>query len=184
MKDAERRLWEQALVIRCQAGDNSAYSELVGAFQGGLARYVGHIVGRQDVDDLLQQVWLDVYLKLHTLRNLRAFRAWIYRIARDKAYASCRRKRPVTVEYVDQESPNEERGEPVFSREEIAGVHRCLQQLSLKHREVMMLRFFENMAYEEIAETLCCSVGTVRSRIYYARRALRREMEEENYAGE
>lgn len=177
MKDTERRLWEQALVIRCQAGDDTAFSELVRAFHGGLARYVGHIMGRPDVDDLLQQVWLDVYLKLHTLRSVKAFRAWIYRIARDKAYASCRRRRCLTVEYRDDEASRDVQDEPVFSQEEIAGVRLCLQRLSIKHRDVLVLRFFENMAYEEIATTLRCQIGTVRSRMYYARRALRHEME-------
>ena len=59
-------------------------------------------------------------------------------------------------------------------------MHRCLEALRPEHREVLLLRFLEEMSYESIAEVVGCSVGTVRSRLHYAKAALRREMERDH----
>jgi RNA polymerase sigma-70 factor (ECF subfamily) len=85
MNGATYRIWEQTLVVRCQAGDDDAFAELMGLYEARLRYYVEGLAGRtNDADDILQDVWLDVYLKIHKLRSPKAFRAWLYRIARDK----------------------------------------------------------------------------------------------------
>ena len=181
MDNPVSRLWEHTVVVRCQAGDNSAFTELMGIYHKRLDYYVRNIAGQPtDVDDILQDVWLDVYLKVHKLRSPEAFRVWLYRIARDKVYAVFRKNRLTSVEYLDPDPPTESCEEPSFSDDEIDRVQRSLQILDPKHREVLTLKFLEDMTYEEIAASLRCPIGTVRSRIYYAKRALRRQMEEES----
>jgi RNA polymerase sigma-70 factor (ECF subfamily) len=67
--------------------------------------------------------------------------------------------------------------DPGFSAEDAQRIHVALDGLAPEHREVLVLRFVEDMSYDEIAEATECPLGTVRSRIYYAKRALRRAME-------
>lgn len=65
----------------------------------------------------------------------------------------------------------------VFSSEDVGKIHRCLKELLPEYREVLMLRFLEQMSYHEISQVLNCSLGTVKSRIYYAKLVLKKEME-------
>ena len=62
--------------------------------------------------------------------------------------------------------------------EDAAKLHRCLERLKPLHKEVLLLRFLEEMSYEQIADVLDCNIGTVRSRIFHAKLALKRELEE------
>ena len=173
------RLREEILVLRVQAGDDAAFAELFSEFEQRVSLYVRRVMGdTSDVEDVLQQVWLDVYRKIPKLRQPRAFRAWLYRIARDTAYGFYRKNKVVPAECVVREVADDTTDEPSFSTKDIERIRRCLQRVSRDHRDVLMLRFLEEMSYEEIATALRCKLGTVRSRIYYAKRALRREMEE------
>jgi RNA polymerase sigma-70 factor (ECF subfamily) len=67
--------------------------------------------------------------------------------------------------------------EPVFNAEDAAQVHAALDELAPEHREVLVLRFLEDMSYENIAQAIGCQIGTIRSRLHYAKRALRRALE-------
>ena len=113
------------------------------------------------------------------LREAERFSPWLYRIARDRAYRELRKRR-VPVEqsdgaYLADESAGEE-----FTAEDAAAVHEALDGLSPEHREALLLRFIEAMSYEQIAGVTGCSVGTVRSRIHYGKRALRNIIERSN----
>ena len=67
--------------------------------------------------------------------------------------------------------------EDIFSVEDAAKIHRCLKELQPEHREVLMLRFLEQMSYKQISDVTNCSLGTIKSRIHYAKLALKKEME-------
>jgi RNA polymerase sigma-70 factor (ECF subfamily) len=127
-------------------------------------------------DDLLQDVWLEVYRGVARLADPGAFPAWLYQIARRQALRVLRKKRRplASLEGVDLAEEGEEDD---FSAEDAERVHAALRQLAPEHREVLLLRFFEGMPYEDIAHVTGCQLGTVRSRIHYAKRALRRVME-------
>ena len=105
-----------------------------------------------------------------------AFPAWLYRIARHRALGELRKKRqPLSsLEGIDLAEEGEDDD---FSAEDAERVHAALGRLAPEHREVLLLRFFEGMTYEDIARVTGCQLGTVRSRIHYAKRALRRVME-------
>ena len=183
MKDSVRkatgRLLEQSIVIRCQARDDDAFEELVEMFQKRLSYYVERLVGdRHDADDVLQDVWVDVYRAIPNLRSPRAFRVWLYRIARDKVYTMFRKRSTWMNLTDDAELPADDRDEPEFSAENAARIHAGLAALPPAQREVLVLRFIENMSYEEIAGATGCRLGTIRSRIHYAKQALRKNMKE------
>src|SRR5262245_17526759 len=176
MSDALDQLYERMLVARCQVGDADAFADLVGRYQARLHYFLRRTLGSkraERVDDLLQDVWLDVYRSLPRLADPAAFPAWVYRIARNRAYGELRREqRTVTIDTrVDCEAPDEP--DEVFSADEARVVHECLDELTQEQREVLVLRFLEEMNYESIADVVGCGVGTVRSRLHYAKKALR-----------
>jgi RNA polymerase sigma-70 factor (ECF subfamily) len=178
MTDVAERVYRSILVVRCQAGDRAAFEELVGLYQARLRYFLARMVGDDDAaDDLLQEVWFEVYRGVARLADPGAFTAWLYRIARHRALAGLRKKRPdwSSLEGVEVAEAGEEDD---FSAEDAGRVNAALGHLAPEHREVLLLRFFEGMAYDDIAGVLGCRLGTVRSRLHYAKRALRRVMGE------
>ncbi len=182
MSDFFDRLWEQTLVIRSQGGDEAAFTELVQVYDRRLRYFIGRLVGPEgDFEDILQEVWLDTYRYLPRLRSPKAFRVWLYRITRDKVNLYFRKAYQSEISLADVEIEDECSADPVFLVEETEQIERCLNEITPEHREVLILRFVEDMSYDEIAQMLDCQLGTVRSRIHYAKRALRRVMEEMNH---
>lgn len=174
---ARNRLIEQVLVLRCQMGDRSAFVELIQRYEAPLRYFVARLLEDPEMaEDILQDTWLAVIRKIHTLRQFDTFSAWLYRVARNNVYKELRKKKILRVLPENAPLPNDNE-EPVFSPEDAAKVHKCLERLRPEHKEVLMLRFLEEMSYQQIAQVVNCSLGSVRSRIYYAKRALKREME-------
>jgi RNA polymerase sigma-70 factor (ECF subfamily) len=179
MSDQSERLYERLLVMRCQTGDEEAYRELVERFSPRLRYFLHKVLPRRDrADDLLQEVWIDVFRQLPRLQNVEAFTAWIYRIARGKATLELRRngRAPMAADLPELAAAPDQ--EPVFSREDAARIHAALDELPAEQREVLVLRFLEELSYEDIGGIVGCPLGTVRSRIHYARQALQRLLED------
>jgi RNA polymerase sigma-70 factor (ECF subfamily) len=137
------------------------------------------LVGIGEADDVLQEVWLDVFRSVARLKDVGAFRGWLYQIARTRALKVFRKRRlqfePIEAEQlVDAEQNADE-----FSADEAQRVHTALDKLPAVHREVLVLRYIEDMSYEEIAAIVSCQIGTVRSRLHYAKRALGNELQKE-----
>jgi RNA polymerase sigma-70 factor (ECF subfamily) len=182
MADITDRFYVGILVVRCQAGDPSAFEELVSLYQARLRYFLQKMV--QDphrVDDLLQEVWFDVFRHLPGLADPGAFRAWLYQVARHRAFRELRKRGQVfgSLDGVDLPAPRDH--EDDFSAEEAELVHNALDRLEAEHREVLLLRFLQDMSYEEMARATGCPLGTVRSRLHYAKRALRRVIEKEKH---
>lgn len=177
MTDTADRLYERILVLRCQARDPSAFEEVVVRYSPRLRYYLRKMLGgSQAAEDALQDVWLDAFRGITKLNEPGAFPAWIYRLARDRAFRELRRRRHVLLlEDFDLAGGAEDEGE--FSAEDAGRIREALDALTPGHREVLLLRFIEGMAYEEIAAIVGCRVGTVRSRFHYAKGALRRIIE-------
>ena len=167
---------DQILILRCQLRDRQAFAELIDRYQRPLRYFIARLVRTPDLaDELSQETWLTVLSKIHTLRNTATFNVWLYRIARNKVYQELRRKR-VTVELDESlEAADDTVDEIDF--EDAAQLHRCLERLQPVHKEVLLLRFLEGMSYEQIADVLDCKLGTVRSRLFHAKCALKRELE-------
>jgi RNA polymerase sigma-70 factor, ECF subfamily len=170
--DAYRRL----LVLRCQVGDRGAFEELVRHAQPRLERFLRKMLtGEANVDDVIQDVWMDVLRGIGRLSDPAALLPWLYRIAHNRAFSMLRRRRPMAViDDDDVQAPGEETS---FTFEDRQAVHAAMDQLAAEHREVLLLRFMEDLSYEEIAEVTGCQLGTVRSRIHNAKRQLRRILE-------
>lgn len=177
MAEAAERIYARLLVIRCQARDEAAFEELVERYTPRLRYYLRELLGSEPAaDDALQDVWLDAFRALPRLADPGAFAAWIYRLARDRAFRELRRSRrwrPLVEEDLCAEASDLEE----FTADDARRVHEALALLLPEHREVLVLRFLEQMPYDDIARVVGCRLGTVRSRLHYAKRALKRILE-------
>ena len=178
MKENER-IDDRIYVIRAQLGDDDAFMKLVDYYSGRLLYYIRRFLEDADrSDDVLQEVWLTVYKKINTLRDASAFSVWLYRTARNRAIRRLRDdSRYVFVGRHDESALIDDNRES-WLFDDINKLHRVLTTLSPEQKEAIILRFFEEMSYQEISEIVGCSVGTVRSRIHYAKQELRKKMKE------
>ena len=175
--DSREQLIEQMLILRCQMGDKEAFAGLIERYQRPLRYFVSRLLDdAQASEDLLQDTWLTVIGRISGLKKPEAFSIWLYRIARNKVYHQLRKKKVWSKLIENFEAPNEIEDD-IVSLEDIAKVHECLKKLRPEHKEVLMLRFLEQMSYQQISQVMNCNVGTVRSRIYYAKLALKKELE-------
>jgi RNA polymerase sigma-70 factor (ECF subfamily) len=133
-------------------------------------------IAAESADDLVQETWFDVYRKINALQQPDAFAAWLYRIARDKAYRQMRRRPTPTARIDESTTAAASFDEDTFDAEELAQMKAALDALPQDHREVLVLRFIEGMSYEQIAAIIGCPLGTVRSRIHYAKSAIREKL--------
>lgn len=174
MTDADLILCE-LLVLRCQRRDRRAADELVTLFEKPLLYYLRRMVGSEaDAWDLVQETWVSVFKALPTLRDARALPAFLYRTARNQALALLRHRNADLRLYAAVEAPpNDTDREPDFTSEVAAAVHAGLNKLSLPHREALTLFFLEQLSIEEIASVLAIPIGTVKSRLHHAKKALR-----------
>jgi len=175
--------YELTLVVRSQIGDEVAFAELLRMYSPRLRFYVAKMLHErhESAEDLLQEIWLSAFRALPRLKDAAAFRAWLFRLARDRV---CREFRRVRIQFCRYEgSQMEEMAGQSESSESFDAetVRQYLNLLSPEHREALLLRFIEDMPYEDIARVTGSSLGTVRSRIHYAKRALRRAFEEKSY---
>jgi len=171
------KLIEQVLILRCQIGDKDAFAELIERYQAPLRYFISRLSANPETaEDIFQDTWLTVIRRIHSLKKIDAFSTWLYRIARNKVYQHFRRKRKLSELDQNIAVPNNTEND-VFSPEDAEKIHRCLKELLPEYREVLMLRFLEQMSYEQISQVINCRLGTVKSRIHYAKLALKKEME-------
>jgi RNA polymerase sigma-70 factor, ECF subfamily len=181
MSDAAERLYERVLVVRCQTGEPAALAELIARYGPRLRFYLAKMAGDGVADDLLQDVWVNVFANIARLNDAGAFGGWVYRIARDKAYCELRRRRTPMLPFDEasiEAAIGEAEDETDWTAEDVERVRAALDRLPPEQREVLVLQFVEDMNYEQIAALIACPVGTVRSRIHYAKRALRSALDE------
>ncbi len=177
-----QHLGESVLVVLAQTRDLAAFQELVIRYQGRLTYYVRRLVGcTHESEDVLQEVWLVVYRRLSTLKSPQAFRVWLFKIAHDLAVNHLRRSarlpKPLSPEI--EQSEILDTWNEFDAMRDVELVHQTLDSLSHEHREVLTLRFLEQMELSEIAEVVSCSIGTVKSRLHYAKMALRQKIQGE-----
>ena len=171
------KLIEHVLLLRCQIGDREAFAELIERYERPLRYFISRLLENSEMtEDIFQDTWLTVIPRIHGLKEIDAFPVWLYRIARNKVYQQLRKDKK-EIELNEKIAVPNDAEDDKFSHEDAAKLHKCLEKLRPEHKEVLMLRFLEQMSYDRISQVINCNVGTVRSRIYYAKLALKKEME-------
>lgn len=172
------------LIDEVLAGDSKSFELIVRRYQDRLFNTIFHVVGsREEAEDVVQEAFVQAYLKLKTFKHNSAFYTWLYRIAFNTAISHRRKRRPeVSVEAAREllgEEPvdaREDASDRLIRDERSAQVHRALAELSDEHRAILVLREMEGLCYERISEVLDLPVGTVRSRLHRARLQMRDQL--------
>jgi RNA polymerase sigma-70 factor (ECF subfamily) len=172
------------LVASARAGDPAAFAALVGRYQERIARLVRGMVPESDTEDVTQEAFLKAYRKLGAFDGRSAFYTWLYRIAANTAMDWRKRQRhrrhaplPETPEGEDATPAREPGPEHAAVRREMAArIDAAIAALPPKYHEILVLREVEGLAYDEIAERLRLSRGTVESRLFRARERLRERL--------
>lgn len=174
------------LVHRAQAGDLEAYDALVRRYQERIYGVVYHMTSNhEDAADLAQEAFVRAYRALSSFKGDSSFFTWLYRIAVNQTLNFLKQRRnrghlslndldfqaendPDIVALISEKTPRRETG----LRELQERLNTALQKLSEQHRMVVTLHDIQGLRHEQIAEIMKCNVGTVRSRLHYARQQL------------
>ena len=171
------------LVNSARRGDRGAYAELVRRNYPGVIRTVYHLCGDEHLaEDAAQEAFLKAWQHLPTYQHRSSLKNWLYRIAVNAALDKLRSEPQLTVQDVDElDMPDSKPGpEAIMERKErAAAVHQAVWSLPVASRSVLVLRELERFSYREIAETLDIPLGTVMSRLNYARERLRELLKNE-----
>jgi RNA polymerase sigma-70 factor, ECF subfamily len=170
-----------------QSGDPAAFARLVGRWQARVARFLARLVGDRDaVADLCQDVFLRVYLARSRYRDQDAFSTWLFQIALNVARDALRRQRRLVVPGLFPDPPDEiSRPDTVYEQRELVQiVEEALARLPPPLREVLVLRHYEEMSFEEIGRLLQVPASTLKSRFAVALERLRLELKQRGYSHE
>jgi RNA polymerase sigma factor (sigma-70 family) len=171
-----KHLYQELLAIRAKRGDKEAFDEIVRIFERPLFYYVRRLVKRdEDAWDVLQEIWVKAFRGLGALRETKRFRIWLYAIAHRTVmshYRAAYRSQAVLEEAFGVEAAVEVDSLP--NSEDAERVHFALAQLDPDFRAVLILRFLEELSVEETAEVIGVPSGTVKSRLFHAKQALKK----------
>jgi RNA polymerase sigma-70 factor, ECF subfamily len=181
---------DQQLVERVQRGDKGAFDLLVSKYQRKIFRLLSRLIrDSAEVEDVAQEAFIKAYRALPNFRGDSAFYTWLYRIAINTAknhLVSQGRRAPTSTEANIEDAETFDDGEHLrdlntpdsmlLSKQVGEAVNRAIDQLPEDLRTAIVLREIEGLSYEEIAESMNCPIGTVRSRIFRAREAIAQEL--------
>jgi len=187
---------DEILVTRSQAGDMEAFDELVTRYRGKIyAMTVNMIHNEADAWDLAQDTFVKAWKALPKFQARSNFYTWLYRISHNVTYDWLRKRQnrvdkpefddSIQSNQIDKSAPTSPRDMPRpdenAERMELKqSILDAIAQLSPEHRSVILLKEVEGLRYEEIAERIECTVGTVMSRLFYARKKLQAIFTEQN----
>jgi RNA polymerase sigma-70 factor (ECF subfamily) len=181
---------DQQLVQRVQRGEKAAFDLLVIKYQRKIFRLLSRLIrDPAEVEDVAQEAFIKAYRALPNFRGDSAFYTWLYRIAINTAknwLVSQGRRAPTSTEADIEEAETFDDGEQLrdlntpdamlLTKQVANAVNRAIDQLPEDLKTAIVLRELEGLSYEEIAETMNCPIGTVRSRIFRAREAIAEEL--------
>ena len=170
---------DEWLVIRCQDGDSDALAELVDRWQPRLLRHAMRLTGTaREADEIVQVAWVAIVRGVRQLNDPACFRRWAYQIITHKCADWIRTQRrerarmsSLVTEPVDQNASGD------IPEDEITLLRDVLKQLPTERKAILSMFYLESMSLREIAEVLSVPVGTVKSRMHYARIELKEALE-------
>lgn len=178
---------DEEIVVLVQKGETEKFGEIVGRYEKKLYWYIKGLVNQKDeeVEDLLQEVFIGAYENIREFDTKKKFSSWIYRIAHNKAIDFFRKKR-VKIADIDIGEWDElfEAGNKLFEEieielEEKKKLGRIIGQLEVKYKEVVLLYFFEDKSYEEISDILQIPSSNVGVMLFRAKKQLKEKMTNE-----
>ncbi len=182
-------LSDDALIASILDGSETAFQQLIERHQDRLFGLLRRLVrDRFAVEDLAQEVFVKVFRKLHTFNRESAFFTWVYRIAVNAATDHLERQGRRKLRLVEDTNTLDsgDRGsdcgaaEPILEEELRQVTRQILEELPEKYRTILVLREYEDLSYTDMAEVLGCSIGTVESRLFRARKRFKDAIERQH----
>ncbi len=183
---------DMEIVRRVQAGDVAAFDQLILKYRERVFGIVYNMTSnREDAADLTQDAFIKAFQSIQRFGAQSSFFTWLYRIAINSTLSHLRKARlrsffslervnadePVSKEIIDALTDKTGVDRNTFVRELQEKLNDAMQKLSTKHRTVVTLFEIDGLSHQEIAEVMNCSVGTVRSRLHYAKQLLQSELQ-------
>jgi RNA polymerase sigma-70 factor, ECF subfamily len=176
----------EQLVEQAGKGDTEAFGQLVRTYRHRLFTTVMYIVRcRAESEDIVQDAFLQAYVKFDTFRGTSSFYTWLYRIAVNLALSRGRRRRPVVsldeaqrTQNPEPQDPRESPDDRLLRQEHSSHIQEALASLSEEQRTILVLRGVDECDYETIGNIMNLKPGTVRSRLHRARAELRARLDE------
>ncbi len=167
---------ERALVAACQRGERDAFDALVTRYQRSVYRLCYRYVNdHSDANDLAQEAFLKAYKAIGRFRGEAAFSTWLYRIAVNSCLNFRAARKPQTEPLADSLADGRRGvGEDLEQRERAARVRAAVERLPEKQRLTLILKIYQDLTHEQVAEILGSSVGTVKANLFHALGNLRR----------
>ncbi len=180
------------IVRAVQAGDVAAFDRLIGKYRERVYGIVYNMTSnREDAADLTQDAFIKAFQSIHRFGGQSSFFTWLYRIAVNSTLSHLRKSRlrsffsletidsdePVSKEVIAALTDKTGADRDTYVRELQEKLNDAMQKLSIKHRTVVTLFEIDGLSHQEIAEVMDCSVGTVRSRLHYAKQLLQAELQ-------
>jgi len=173
---------ETELVTKAQSGDRNAFSQLVRNHAQGVMNVIYRMCGDVHIaEDAAQETFIQAWLHLSTYRPQTSLRNWLYRIAVNAATDMLRKEKRILPNSMEDLQLTDGRPGPeslVSQQERIALVQKAVLSLPEASRAVLVLREYEGLSYQEISSTLDIPIGTVMSRLNYARKLLKEKLEQ------
>ena len=172
---------EKELVYKAQNGDRNAFSELVRTHSQGVLNVVYRMCGNGDLaEDAAQEAFIQAWLRLSSYKEKASFQSWLYRIAINTAIDMLRKEKYILPNSIEDmnlraSAPSPEIAASKSERAEL--IRDAVLTLPNASRAVLILREYEGLSYQEIAESLEIPMGTVMSRLSYARKLLKEKLE-------
>jgi RNA polymerase sigma-70 factor (ECF subfamily) len=181
-----------AIVRQVQGGDVAAFDALITKYRERVLGIIYNMTSnREDAADLTQDAFIKAFQSIHRFQGQASFFTWLYRIAINSTLSHLRKNRlrsffslervdsddPVSKEVIDALTEQSGAGRDAFVRELQEKLNDAMQKLSINHRTVVTLFEIEGLSHQEIAEVMGCSIGTVRSRLHYAKQLLQAELQ-------
>jgi RNA polymerase sigma-70 factor (ECF subfamily) len=180
---------DRDLVIRCQQGDCNSFRQLYRIYQQRVRSTLYQLCGDRALDDLVQEVFIRAWKGLPNLREIDRFSTWLYRIswnvAIDRRRQFAKQKEEARASSEQLTLQEEQNSLDYHSTPELMRLHyqdlvrRGLQNLSLEHRVVLVLHDLEDLSQKEVANILNIPVGTVKSRLFHARSAIKKFLQQQ-----
>src|SRR3984957_14246745 len=188
--NAPAEVLEGDLVRRAREGDLTAYDELVKRYQERIYATIYHMTANhEDANDLAPDAFIKAFSALKSFKGGSSFYTWLYRIAVNKTINFLKQRKnkyhislndidmnaendPDLVALTSEKTPFREAGLTELQKK----LNEALQKLSEPHRMVVVLHDVQGQSHDEIAEIMDCNIGTVRSRLYYARQQMQAEL--------
>ena len=182
------QLTDKEVVSMIRSGETDSFGILVERYEAKMKRYARKFLfGYEDTEDLVQQVFVKAYVNIRSFDTTRKFSSWLYRIAHNEFINAIRKKKKEPLSFFDPDTlfprlaAKESADKEIKEQEMHLMIDKCLHKIDSKYREPLVLYYFEELNYKEIASILHVPVSTVGVRMLRAKKILKSFCQKINY---